>query len=100
MIEFLSQPGNNAPPGIQEPVRITVLDRSGYLWSGLTVRVTLFRIGARSRRHIVRGSLQRAKTVNGVATFNHLVIRKPGRYELRGVVGQRQVFSEVFDVGN
>jgi hypothetical protein len=99
MIEFLSQPGSDVAAGIQAPVKIAVLDRSGYLWSGLPVRLTLIRIGVRSRRQIVRGILLRAKTVNGVATFNHLVIRAPGRYELRAVVGERQVYSEVFEVG-
>ena len=98
-IELLSQPGNNSPTGIQEPVRVAVLDRSGQLWSGVTVRVTLIRIDDRSRRHIVRGSSLHAKTVDGVATFNYLVIKEPGRYELHVEVGQRHVNSEFFNVG-
>lgn len=98
-IELLSQPGTNVATGIQEPVRIAVLDRSGQLWSGLTVRVTLIRIDNRSRKHIVRGTLLQAKTVNGVATFNDLVIKKPGRYELHVEVGQRHINSKIFDVG-
>ena len=98
-IELLSQPGTNVATGIQEPVRVAVLDRSGQLWSDLTVRVTLIRIDDRSRKHVVRGSLLQAKTVDGVATFNHLVIKKPGRYELHVEVGEQHVYSEVFDVG-
>jgi hypothetical protein len=98
-IEFLSQPANNVPGGIQEPVRIAVIDKNGYGWSGLTVRATLIRIGRGSRRHVVRRLLP-AKTVKGVATFNHLLIKAPGEYELRAVVGEKDAFSEVFEIGN
>ncbi len=99
-VVFLSQPGSTTPRSILTPVRIAVLDRSGYLWSGLTVRLTLVRVGIRSRGHFVRGSLLRARTVNGVATFNHLAISAPGQYMLRAAVGRQRVDSEVFVIGS
>ena len=75
-LEFLSQPGNNVPGGIMGPVLVAVQDKFGNPWSGLTVHMTLIRIGASSRGHFVRGSVLQAKTVDGVATFDHLAIRR------------------------
>jgi hypothetical protein len=99
-VEFLAHPNSSAPGSILVPVRISVLDRSGVLWSGLTVRLTLIRIGNRARGHLVVAKVWQSKTVNGVATFNRLAIRVPGRYVLRAEVGRQHVNSEVFDFGS
>ncbi len=95
-IEFLSQPANNVSRGRLGPISIAVLDKFGRRWSRLTVRVTLIRIGARSRGHFVRGSVLRAKTVNGIATFRRLAISAPGKYQLRVEVGGKRLRSQVF----
>jgi hypothetical protein len=95
-IEFLSQPTSNVARGRLDPIRIAVLDKFGSRWSHLTVRMTLIRVGARSRGHFVRGSVLRAKTVDGIATFRRLAISSPGKYELRVVVGRKHLRSEVF----
>ena len=95
----MSQPISTAPGSILEPVRVAVLDRSGHLWSGLTVRLTLIRIGGSVGRTTCSAGSVHAKTVNGVATFNHLVISAPGRYVLRAVVGRQHVYSRVFEIG-
>jgi hypothetical protein len=98
-IEFLSQPGDTVPGGVQQPVLIAVLDKAGFGWSGLTVHAALVRIGPRSRGHIVR-RLAPTKTIKGVATFKGLAIKKPGEYELRVVVGEKHLNSEVFEIAN
>ncbi len=95
---FVSPPSNDVPRAILEPVRVVVLNKFGRPVSGLKVRITLIRIGAHSRGHFVRGSKLRARTKDGLATFSDLAISAPGRYELRAVVGDRHVRSEVFDI--
>lgn len=98
-VEFLAQPISTVPGSIVGPVRIAVLDHSGNLWSGLNVRVTLIRVGVAARGHYVVGKVLHAKTVHGVASFNHLVIHVPGRYVLRARVGRQVVYSRAFDIG-
>ncbi len=97
-VEFLSQPLPAGPGMDLGPLRVAVLDRFGQLYSGLTVRVSLVRMGTHSRGHFVRGSVLHARTVNGVATFDHLAISAPGRYVLRAVIGRQRAFSQVFEV--
>ncbi len=99
-IEFLSQPVSTSAGSLLAPLRIAVFDRSGDLWSGLTVRLTLIRVDPRTRGHFDRGSVLHAKTVNGVATFNKLAISAPGRYMVRAELGRQRVDSEVFDIGS
>jgi hypothetical protein len=97
-VEFLAQPNSSASGSILAAVRIAVRDRSGDLWSGLTVRLTLIRLEARG--HVVISRMFHAKTMSGVATFSRLAIRVPGRYVLRAEVGRQHVNSEVFDIGS
>jgi hypothetical protein len=99
-IEFLSQPGNNAVGSILPPVSVAVLDKFGNPLSGVTVTMTLLPVGVRSRGHFVRGSVLRANTLDGVATFNDLAISAPGRYVLRAVVGNVHTHSEVFEISS
>jgi hypothetical protein len=98
-VEFLAQPISNAPGSILAPVRVAVLDRSGNLWSGLTVRLTLIRVGVVDRGNYLLGRVWHEKTVNGVATFSRLEVHVPGRYVLRAVVGRQHAYSEVFEIG-
>ena len=99
-VEFLTQPVSTVTGSIVAPVRVAVLDRSGNPLSGLTLRVTLIRIGGTvARPHYVLGKVLHAKTVNGVATFSHLAVHVPGRYVLRALVGQQHAYSEVFEIG-
>ncbi len=62
------------PDAILQPIRVAVLDQRDLPSSGQIVHLTLIRIGARSRGHFVRGSVLQAKTVDGLATFDHLAI--------------------------
>ena len=73
-VEFLAQPESGSAGRKLAPVLVEVFDRSGKLWGGLQVRLTLIRIGKGSRGHFVRGSVVQAKTVGGVATFRRLKI--------------------------
>ena len=77
-VEFLAQPVSGSACSTLAPVLVEVFDRSGVLWSGLDVRLTLIRLGKESRGHLVRGSVVQAKTVGGVATFRRLIISAPG----------------------
>jgi hypothetical protein len=98
-IEFLEQPVSGSAGSNVGPVLVEVFDRSGRLWSGLDVSLTLIRVGRGSRGHLVRGSVVHAKTIGGVATFRRLKISAPGRYVLRVRVGRQHVDSAPFDIG-
>ncbi len=97
-VEFLAQPESGSTGRKLAPVLVEVFDRSGKLWGGLQVRLTLIRIGKGSRGHFVRGSVVQAKTVGGVATFRRLKISAPGRYILRAKVGRQHADSAPFDI--
>jgi hypothetical protein len=97
-LDFVSQPESAVPDAILQPIRVAVLDQRDLPSSGQTVHLTLIRIGVRSRGHFVRGSVLKAKTVDGLATFDHLAISAPGRYKLRAEIDGRVVRTEVFDI--
>jgi len=64
---------------------------------GLTFRAFLIRIGGDgSRRRFVRGSLMQARTVHGVASFDRINIKAPGRYVLRVKLGDLRANSAPF----
>jgi hypothetical protein len=48
-VEFLVQPASSSAGRILAPVLVDVSDQFGALWSGLDVRLTLIRVGKRSR---------------------------------------------------
>ena len=97
-VEFLAQPVSGSADSTLAPLLVEVFDRSGILWSGLDVHLTLIRVGKGSRGHLVRGSVVQAKTVGGVATFRRLSISAPGRYVLRATLGHQHVDSAAFDI--
>ena len=98
-LEIQAQPDSGSAGSALAPVLVAVFDRSGVPWSGLTVRLTLIRIGKGSRGHFVRGSVLHAKAKAGVATFSRLTISAPGRYVLRARLGHQHADSAVFDIG-
>jgi hypothetical protein len=61
--------------------------------------LTLIQTGIGARGSFVPGSVVQATTVNGVATFRHLAISAPGRYQLRAEVGLLDAVSGFFDIG-
>jgi hypothetical protein len=98
-VQFLAPPAGGSAGSPLAPVLVRVFDRTGELWSGLNVTVTLVRVDKGSRGHLVRGSVVHAKTVDGVATFSRLIISAPGMYVLRAKVGRQHVVSAAFDIG-
>jgi hypothetical protein len=98
-VEFLVQSGSGSAGSTLAPVLVAVFDRSGAPWNGLNVRLTLIRVGKRSRGHLVRGSVVHAKTAGGVATFRRLTISAPGRHVLRATLGRQHADSAAFDIG-
>lgn len=98
-VEVLAQPEDGTAGKTLAPVLVAAIDRSGSLVRGRTFHAFLIRIGPGSRRRFVRGSLMRARTINGVASFNRLTVRAPGRYVLRVRLGHLRVASAAFDIG-
>jgi hypothetical protein len=98
-VEFLEGPDSGSARSNLGPVLVEAFNRSGDLLKGENVRLTLIRVGRKSRGHLVRGSVVHAKALGGVATFRRLIISAPGRYILRAWVGRRHVDSAVFEIG-